>query len=267
MSPIPAVFFGHGSPMNAIEDNQYTQAWTNLGEIHPKPRAILAISAHWFIRETAVTAMEWPRTLHDFRGFPSELYEIDYHAPGDPTLAASIAQMLKPLDVRLDKEWDLDHGAWSVLRHLYPLMDVPVVQLSIDRTKPPTFHYEVGQRLQPLRKMGIFIMGSGNIVHNLNLFIARSGNLESLGWAERFDGLVRETIIDGREEALIHFDSLGADANLAIPTPDHFLPLLYILGARSEGDEVFFSVDRYDGGAISMRAVQFGGNMRSSQDR
>ena len=254
---LPAIFFGHGNPMNALMDNGYTKGWRRIGEQTPTPKAILAISAHWYVPGTRVTISTAPKTIHDFGGFPQELYEVQYPAPGDPRLARRVQELLAPLPVALDDDWGLDHGAWSILRHVYPQADVPVVQLSIDRMRPASFHYEIGQRLADLREEGILIAGSGNLVHNLGAY-AWGRPAEPYDWAMRFESSAKERIIAGDDKSLIHYETLGPDAGLAIPTPDHYLPLLYVIGARRPGDSITFLLEGIEGGSISMLAVRLG---------
>ncbi len=255
---LPALFLGHGSPMNALEENAWTRGWAALGAMLPRPRAVLAISAHWYIEGTAVTAMDTPRTIHDFGGFPRELYAVRYPAPGNAELAARLQRLLAPLPVRADRSWGLDHGSWSVLCHLFPQADVPAVQLSIDATQPPSFHYQLGARLRPLREEGILLLGSGDVVHNLHAYAWGRHPQEPYDWAVRFEARVREKIVSGDHAPLIEYAALGADAVLAVPTPEHYLPLLYILGASVAGETVSFPVEGMDGGSVSMLAVQFG---------
>jgi 4,5-DOPA dioxygenase extradiol len=256
---MPAVFLGHGNPANACRRNLFTQQWAELGVKLPRPRAILSISAHWYVEDSAVTISAAPQTLHDFEGFPKELYQVQYPAPGYPELAASVQSLLSPIPVRFDERRGLDHGTWSVLCHLYPQADVPVVQLSIDATKPPQFHFEVGQRLAALRDEGILIMGSGNIVHNLQAFAWRDPAAAPYKWAVAFEQQVKDRLLAAQNDALIHYRSrLGQEALLAVPSPDHYLPLLYVLGTRSASESVRFPVTGIDGGSISMLAVQLG---------
>ena len=254
--PMPAIFFGHGNPMNAIGQNSYARKWNALGRSIPKPSAILAVSAHWYIEHTAVTASLQPRTIHDFGGFPRELYEVQYPAPGSPELAARVRDLLsEKTPVALDEKWGLDHGTWSVLAHVFPDADVPIVQLSIDETKTPRFHYELAQRLAPLRDEGVLIVGSGNLVHNLHAFAWGRHLVEPFDWAVRFEEQVRELILAGRVDPLIDYESLGRDALLSVPTPDHYLPLLYVLALRCSSDTVTFPVEGVDGGSVSMLSV------------
>ena len=247
---MPVVFFGHGSPMNTLDRNQYTEAWRRLGESIPVPKAILCVSAHWYTEGTAVTAMSHPRTIHDFYGFPQALFDVQYPAPGEPRLASRVRELLAPLDVGLDQSWGLDHGTWSVLKHAYPKADVPVVQLSIDGTQPPQFHYETGRRLVPLRDEGVLIAGSGNVVHNLRLM--RRGGGQGFDWAARFNERIREALATRDHAALVDFDKLGEDARLSVPTPEHYLPLLYIAALQGADEAMAFPVDGYDLGSISM---------------
>jgi 4,5-DOPA dioxygenase extradiol len=256
--PLPALFLGHGNPMNAIQENAYTVGWRRLGESLQRPRAILAVSAHWYLPGTGVTIATAPRTIHDFGGFPPELYRVRYPAPGDPALARRVAELLSPLEVALDERWGLDHGTWSVLRHLYPAADVPVVQLSIDETKPAAFHFELGRRLAPLRAEGVLLLGSGNLVHNLHAYAWGRHAPEPYDWAVRFEGRARELLEAGDHGPLVHYERLGHDALLSIPTPDHYLPLLYVAGASRPGERVSFPVEGIDGGSVSMLAVKIG---------
>jgi 4,5-DOPA dioxygenase extradiol len=255
---LPALFLGHGNPMNALQTNAWTRGWAALGETLPRPRAVLAISAHWYIEGTAVTAVDSPRTIHDFGGFPRELFAVRYPAPGDATLAARVQQLLAPLPIVADHEWGLDHGTWSVLCHLYPRADVPVVQLSIDETQPTSFHYALGARLRPLREEGILLLGSGDIVHNLHAYAWGRHPQAPYDWALRFEARVRAGLASGEHAPLIDYARLGPDALLAVPTPEHYLPLLYVLGASVPGESVSFPVEGMDGGSVSMLAVQFG---------
>lgn len=255
-SRVPAFFFGHGNPMNAIQTNAYTEAWSAIGAALTRPRAILAISAHWYLTGTAVTAMERPRTIHDFGGFPEELYRVRYPAPGDPELARRVQSVLAPVPVALDGAWGLDHGTWSVLCHVFPKADVPVVQLRIDETEPPAFHYDLGRRLAPLRAEGVLVIGSGNLVHNLHAYGWGRKAMEPYDWAVRFEQQARERLRAGDHGPLVAYESLGRDALLSVPTPEHYLPLLYVLGMRSAGEEAQFPVRGFDGGSVSMLTVR-----------
>ncbi|MGC2695197.1 MAG: 4,5-DOPA dioxygenase extradiol [Candidatus Angelobacter sp.] len=256
--PMPAVFIGHGNPMNALLRNRYTESWTALGKSIARPKAVLCISAHWFAPGTGVTITTAPRTIHDFGGFPRELYEVQYSAPGDPALARRVQEMLAPIPVTLDTSWGLDHGAWAVLCHIYPRADVPVVQLSIDETQPPAFHYEIGRRLSSLRDEGVLIVGSGNLVHNLHAYAWGRHAVEPFEWAVRFELEAREMLLASEHRPLIAYEKLGRDAQLSIPTPDHYLPLLYVIATRQAAEPVSFPVEGVDGGSISMLSVQVG---------
>jgi 4,5-DOPA dioxygenase extradiol len=253
--PLPTLFIGHGNPMNALEHNSYTDRWRELGETMVRPRAVLCISAHWYVRSTMVTAMASPRTIHDFGGFPAELFEVQYRAPGSPALAGEIAELLSGFDVGLDEAWGLDHGTWSVLVHMFPDADIPVVQLSIDRAQPASWHYRLGQALAPLSSAGVLVMGSGNVVHNLETYAWGGHPTEAFAWARRFDDEVRRLLDAGAHEPLVNYEQLGPDARLAIPTPDHFLPLLYVIAAGRDG-AVSYPVQGIEGGSISMLAVR-----------
>ena len=255
---LPAIFFGHGNPMNALAENAYTSRWRSLGVETPRPRAILSISAHWFVPGTGVTVSTAPRTIHDFGGFPPALYQVQYPAPGDPALARRVQTLLQPLPVQLDNSWGLDHGTWSVLRHVYPRADIPVVQLSIDEGKPAAFHFDVGRKLAPLRDEGILIVGSGNLVHNLHAYAWGRHAPDPYDWAIHFEDRAKELMLAGDTKPLIDYETLGREALLSIPTPDHYLPLLYVLGARQSGDAITFPVEGVDGGSISMLSVQVG---------
>jgi len=255
---MPAIFFGHGNPMNALLHNSYTEAWRRIGQQTPRPKAILSISAHWYLPQTAVTISAAPRTIHDFGGFPAELYQIQYPASGDPELARQVEELLAPLPVKPDITWGLDHGTWSVLRHVYPDADVPVVQLSIDESQPVRFHFDLGKKLAPLREQGILIIGSGNLVHNLHTYAWGRYAAEPYDWAIRFETKARELLLSADFNKLIYYDQLGRDALLSIPTPDHYLPLLYVIGAWRQSDPITFPVEGIDGGSVSMLAVQAG---------
>jgi 4,5-DOPA dioxygenase extradiol len=255
---LPAIFFGHGNPMNAVLENGYTEAWRLIGKQTPNPRAILSISAHWFVPETGVTVSTAPRTIHDFGGFPRELYQVQYPAPGDPDLARRVQQMLAPLPVTLDNSWGLDHGTWSVLRHVYPDADVPVVQLSIDETQPASFHFEIGKKLAPLRGERILIVGSGNLVHNLHAYAWGRHMPDPYDWAVRFETEAKQMMLAGEYKPLIDYEKLGREALLSIPTPDHYLPLLYVIATRQQGELITFPIEGVDGGSISMLSAQVG---------
>jgi len=255
---MPALFIGHGNPMNAIQQNAWTQSWTAIGNMLPRPKAILCVSAHWYLPATAVTAIERPRTIHDFGGFPPELHSVRYPAPGSPALAARVAQLLEPLDVAMDRSWGLDHGTWSVLMHVYPKADIPVVQLSIDEARAASWHFETAQKLAPLRDEGVLIVGSGNLVHNLHTYSWGNRAVEPYDWAERFEALARKTISGADFVRLVDYEALGRDAMLSVPTPDHYLPLLYVLAQHRPDDAVSFPVEGFDGGSISMLGIRLG---------
>lgn len=234
---MPVLFVGHGSPMNGIEDNTFSQRWKKMGEDIPVPTAVLVVSAHWFTRGTRITAMDFPKTIHDFGGFPEELYQVKYPAPGDKILAETTVSMIQSTEVVLDHDWGLDHGTWTIVRHMYPLANIPVLQLSIDYTKSPNFHYELAHEMFSLRKKGVLIIGSGNMVHNLRM----------ISWDK----------LNGNHNSLIQYQQMGKDAMMAIPTPEHYLPLLYILGLQSKKDQVDFFNDQPVGGSITMTSVKF----------
>jgi 4,5-DOPA dioxygenase extradiol len=253
---MPAVFIGHGTPFNALQNNRFTRAWSEFGSRIPKPKAILAVSAHWYIGATAATAMPRPPTVHDFYGFPPEMYQISYPAPGAPDLVPALQELIAPVWLQPDtQQWGLDHGTWSVLVHMFPEADVPVVQLSIDGRQPAAYHLELGKRLRPLRDQGVLILGSGNIVHNLRLM---DRSLVGVGpeWASRFDAKVQDYVSNGDDEALVSYER-HADHDLAIPTPDHYLPLLYAVGVRQNDDVCQVIVDGLDLGCVSMTSYQF----------
>jgi len=254
---MPVVFLGHGSPLNALEQNRYSDTWRHLGKSIPKPRAILSVSAHWTTRGTAVTAMDRPRTIHDFGGFPPELFEVRYPAPGDPKLAARVRDLLTPVEVQPDKSWGLDHGTWSVLVHVFPDADVPVVQLSLDGTQPPGFHYELAKKLAPLRDAGVLIIGSGNVVHNLAR-IQWTDDAKPFDWAVRFNDKVRGHLAAHEHEALVNFATWGEDARLSAPTPEHYLPLLYVIAQQDQDEAVSFAVDGIEYGSIGMLTAVVG---------
>jgi 4,5-DOPA dioxygenase extradiol len=255
---LPAIFFGHGNPMNAVLDNVYTEAWRRIGKHTPRPKAILSISAHWFVPGTGVTVSTASRTIHDFGGFPPELYQVKYPAPGDRDLALRVQKMLAPLPVVLDNSWGLDHGTWSVLRHVYADANIPVVQLSIDEEQPPSFHFEVGRKLASLREEGVLIMGSGNIVHNLHAYAWGRHMPDPYDWAVRFESEAKQMMMAGEYKPLIQYEKLGPEALLSIPTPDHYLPLLYVIATRQDREKISFPIEGVDGGSISMLSVQVG---------
>lgn len=258
MSRMPAVFFGHGNPLNALADNDWTRGWAALGRDLPRPRGIVCVSAHWYKPGAGVTANEQPRTIHDFGGFPKELFEVQYPAPGSPELAQRVESMLAPTPAPLDERWGLDHGTWSVLMHAYPDADIPIVQLAIDETKDARWHFELAKHLRPLRDDGVLVCGSGNLVHNLHTYSWGRTVQEPYDWALRFEAFARERMAAHDFDPLIAYEKHGKDAMLSAPTPDHYLPLLYVL-AQHEGDEsVSFPVEGFDGGSVSMLSVRVG---------
>lgn len=257
---MPALFLGHGSPMNVLEENRYTEAWRKLGETLPRPSAIIAVSAHWVTRGTSVTAMAKPRTIHDFGSFPQALFDTRYPAPGSPSLAQEIVETLSPVAVYPDEEWGLDHGSWGVLIKMYPDADIPVVQLSIDGSKPALFHFELGRKLAALRDRGVMIVASGNVVHNLRT-VRWQGEAPAYPWAESFNEFVRDNLCwqgDDAQHPLNNFMQHDGAA-LSNPTPEHYLPLLYVLGARAQDEAVTVPVDGIVMGSLSMLSVQVGG--------
>ena len=252
---MPILFVGHGSPMNAIEDNEFSRAWSKAGEILPPPQAILCISAHWETEGTQVTAMEKPKTIYDFYGFPPELYAARYPASGSPELARRVKELVKPLAIGLDQTWGLDHGAWSVLTRLFPKADVPVIQLSLDVKKSPQEHYDLGCQLKTLRNEGVLILGSGNVVHNLRIL---NWNDSAYDWAAEFDARVKKWILEDDSESAIQYQKQGQQAALAINSAEHYKPLLYVLGARDAGEAVSFFAEKVTLGSISMRSMRIG---------
>ena len=255
---MPAFFVGHGSPMNAIVENPFAASWRKAAARIPRPKAILCISAHWESEGSFVTSMAQPRTIHDFYGFPDDLYRVQYNAPGSPELAERVRELVHSTPVHLDDaySWGLDHGTWSVLRHMYPEADIPVVQLSLDRTKHPRFHYELSAELFSLRRERVLVVGSGNLVHNLRLLDWGANN--PYPWAAEFDSLAAELIQAGEHDRLVAYTGLGEAARLAIPTNEHYLPLLYALALRQPGEEVTFFAEGVVYGSISMRSLQIG---------
>lgn len=253
--PMPVLFLGHGSPMNAIEDNAWRRSWQALGRRLPRPKAILCISAHWETQGVYVGSAEHPETIHDFRGFPKALFDVRYPAPGSPALAHRVAELVRTPRVHFDSHRGLDHGVWSVLQPMYPEADIPVVPLSLSSQQPGAWHYDLARQLDPLRDEGVLVVGSGNIVHNLRYW--RMGQAEPLDWAQRFDEDIAERIAEGHHEGMMGYETLGPDALLAVPTPEHYLPLLYVLGLQREGDAVEF-INEDVVGPISMRSVLIG---------
>lgn len=253
---MPLLFIGHGSPMNAIEQNAFSRRLNDLGKILPKPRAILCISAHWLTAGSWVTHMAWPKTIHDFYGFPPALFAVDYPAPGSPELAQTLHALIKKPAIHLDEHWGLDHGSWSVIKHLYPKANIPIVQLSIDMSEDPHYHFELGKQLKALRHQGVLLLGSGNIVHNLRML--RHSGQTPYPWALEFDKQVKERLLANDFEPLKEQLLLTESGRLSVPTLDHYLPLLYILGAAEPEEKMRFEFEGIELGAISMRSLSFG---------
>jgi 4,5-DOPA dioxygenase extradiol len=255
---MPVLFLGHGSPMNAIEENEFVTGFRSLAQTFPKPNAVLCVSAHWFTKGTKVTAMHMPRTIHDFGGFPKELFAVQYPAKGSPELAKITEEILRPTHVELDEKWGLDHGAWSVIKHLYPDANIPVIQLSIDYTKPASYHFALAQQLQSLRHKGVLIVGSGNIVHNLGLVDFAHMHKDNYGfdWAIESREKINSWLLDGNFDPIIHYAKQGAAINLAIPTPEHFLPLIYALGLKEKSETLSLFNDKLLAGSLSMTSVK-----------
>ena len=257
-SLMPVFFIGHGSPMNGIEDNEFSANWKLLtGEI-PIPKAVLVVSAHWFTKGTYITAMDFPSTIHDFGGFPKALYDVQYPAPGDPALAKETAKLIHSTTVELAHDWGLDHGTWTVVRRMYPEAKIPVLQLSIDYSKPGQFHYDLGKELFHLRKKGVLIIGSGNMVHNLRMIAYDQINTPGYGydWTLQMNDKFKALINDGNHTPLINYETLGKEASLAIPTPEHYLPLLYTLALHGGKDKISFFNDKAVGGSLTMTSVK-----------
>ena len=257
---MPVLFVGHGSPMNAIQDNEFSLKWEQLGKRIPLPAAVLVISAHWLSRGTKVTAMEAPKTIHDFGGFPQALFDVQYPAPGFPELALETKKLIKSTEVELDHDWGLDHGTWSVVRRMYPEANIPVLQLSIDYPQTGEYHYALAKELAGLRKRGVLIIGSGNMIHNLRMVHWQKMNEPNFGydWAHEMNDTLKKLILSGEHTDLIHYQNLGSAAKLAIPTPDHYYPLLYILGLQEAGDYIELFNDRLVAGSLNMTSVIIG---------
>jgi 4,5-DOPA dioxygenase extradiol len=257
---MPVLFIGHGSPMNGIEDTEFSRRWTQMAKEIPTPKAVLVVSAHWFTKGTLITAMDFPKTIHDFGGFPQELFDVQYKAPGNPLLAKETVDLLHSAHVELDHDWGLDHGTWTVVRHMYPEANIPVLQLSIDYTKGPQYHYDLAKELHALRKKGVLIIGSGNMVHNLGMVAwDRLNDPEyAYDWTIQMNDKFKELIQSGDHNPLINYTSLGREAMLAIPTPEHYLPLMYTLGLKSSKDNVSFFNDKAVGGSLTMTSVKLG---------
>ena len=252
---MPVLFVGHGSPTYAIDDNEFSRAWTDAVKAIPRPKAIICVSAHWETDGTRVTAMERPKTIHDFFGFPQELYKMHYPAPGSPSLALLTTQIAHGFDIREDSNWGLDHGTWSVLSHMFPEAEIPVIQLSLDRTKDPEFHYALGGELKALRNRGILIVGSGNIVHNLGEVVWKD---TAYDWAIEFDEIIKRLVLSGDHNSIINYPDLGNSAQLSVPTNEHFLPLLYILAMQDKKEVIHFFAETVTLGSISMRSLRIG---------
>lgn len=257
---MPILFLGHGSPMNAIEENQFVEGFRKVGTTIPKPNAILCISAHWLTKGTKVTAMDLPPTIHDFGGFPKALFDVQYPAPGSPELAKETQQILNPIAVELDDSWGLDHGAWSVIKHLYPNADIPVIQMSIDYNQPMSYHFELANKLQSLREKGILIIGSGNIIHNLRMVDFANMDKDNYGydWAIEVREKINSYLLDGNYNPLIQYEKQSKAFQLAIPTPDHYIPLLYILGLQQKNEQLSLFNDKLVAGSLSMTSLKIG---------
>lgn len=255
---MPVFFIGHGSPMNGIENNIFSNYWKQLAKEIPTPKAVLVISAHWLSNGTRITAMEFPQTIHDFSGFPKALYEVEYPAPGNPQLAKETASIITSTQVELDHDWGLDHGTWTIVRHMYPDASIPVLQLSIDSTKPAQYHYDLAKELYLLRKKGVLIFGSGNMVHNLKMIAWNKINEPEYGydWANEMNEKFKTLIANDKHGQLINYETLGSEASLAIPTPEHYLPLLYTLGLKGRNETVSFFNDKAVGGSLTMTSVR-----------
>ena len=254
---MPVLFVGHGSPMNAIETNEFSLEWQKLGKLLPKPNAILCISAHWETRGTFVTAMEKPQTIHDFGGFPQALFDVQYPAHGSPELAKETKDIVSKTDVGLDEKWGLDHGAWSVIKRFYPEADVPVIQMSLDYYQNPQYHYDLAKELASLRSKGVLIIGSGNMVHNLRAVDWGKPN-QGFDWAEEANEKFKKLILDNDHQQLINYKNLGREVELSVPTPEHYLPLLYTLALKTENEDVSFFNDKSVMGSLSMTSVRIG---------
>jgi len=255
---MPVLFLGHGSPMNAIEENEFVKGWRDIGKTLPKPNKVLCVSAHWVTHGTLVTTMERPVTIHDFGGFPRELFEVQYPAPGSPELAENTKNIITKTNIELDDKWGLDHGAWSVIKHLYPGADVPVIEMSLDYYQPPQFHYDLAKELAPLRKKGVLIIGSGNMVHNLPMVAWDKLNADEYGydWAIEASEKMKEFILSGDHMQLINYRSQSSAYNLAIPTPEHYLPLLYALALQEKDEKISIFNDKAVGGSLTMTSVK-----------
>ena len=261
---MPVLFIGHGSPMNGIEHTEFSNYWKQLAKEIPEPKAVLVVSAHWLTRGTRITAMDNPKTIHDFGGFPQELFDVQYPAPGDAALAQETKSLIQSTTVELDHDWGLDHGTWTIVRHMYPEANIPVLQLSIDYSKGPQYHYELAKELSTLRKKGVLIMGSGNMVHNLRMVHMPTRNLDDFNkeyaydWAIEINEAFKSKIRNGDHQPLIQYETLHKAATLAIPTPDHYYPLLYTLGLQGKNEEASIFNDKLLAGSLSMTSVKIG---------
>ncbi len=255
---MPVLFMGHGSPMNGIEINEFSSKWIDVSKNIPIPQAVLVVSAHWFTKGTRITAMDFPATIHDFGGFPQALFDVQYPAPGNPKLAQETADLVKTTDVVLDHDWGLDHGAWSVIKHMYPLANIPILQLSMDYSKGAQYHYDLAKELAALRKKGVLILGSGNMVHNLRMMSWEMIGGGGYDWALEMNETFKNLILNKDHSSLINYQALGSAAMLAIPTPEHYLPLMYTLGLQTEQDEVNLFNDKAVGGSLTMTSVKIG---------
>lgn len=255
---MPVLFIGHGSPMNGIEDNEFSSKWAGVAKDIPQPKAVLVVSAHWFTHGTHITAMDFPKTIHDFGGFPEALFDVQYPAPGDPALALETAELVYSATVELDHDWGLDHGAWTVVRHMYPEANIPVLQLSIDYTKDANYHYNLAKELYQLRKKGVLILGSGNMVHNLRMMSWEMINGGGYDWALEMNDKFKSLILNKEHQQLSNYKNLGAAAMLAIPTPEHYLPLMYTLGLQNVKEDVSLFNDKAVGGSLTMTSVRIG---------
>lgn len=257
---MPVLFIGHGSPMNGIEDNEFSRRWKKMAQEIPVPKAVLVVSAHWFTNGTQITAMDFPKTIHDFGGFPQALFDVQYPAPGNPVLAKETVDIIKSAKVELDHDWGLDHGTWTIVRHMYPDANIPVLQLSIDYSKGPQYHYDLGKELYELRKKGVLIIGSGNMVHNLRMIAWDKMNTDNYGfdWAVQMNDTFKNLISDGNHQPLINYTGFGTAGKLAIPTPEHYLPLLYTLSLQSGNDKAEFFNDKAVAGSLTMTSVKIG---------
>jgi 4,5-DOPA dioxygenase extradiol len=253
--PMPILFVGHGSPMNAIEENEFVKGWRQMGQSVPKPTAVLCISAHWETKGTFVTAMEKPATIHDFGGFPQALYEVQYPAAGSPAIAQKTKETVHSASVELDQKWGLDHGCWSVVKHLYPKADIPVLQMSLDYSKPAQFHFDLGRELNSLREKGVLIIGSGNIVHNLSIIDWKNPD-SGYDWAEIANAKIKKLVLEGDSKSLINYHKLGKEMELSVPSPEHYLPLLYILALKKEKEQIAIFNDKTVMGSISMSSFK-----------